>query len=106
MAGNVLAIALKDGAIRVIGINLTENTKLPNRLSLLQTIKGHTMCINRLSMNSTGKMLVSGSEDQTIFIYRIESNQSLLKLKPIGYMETPSAVTAISWKPQAVSIFK
>lgn len=90
----------------MIGINLNDNTKQPNRVTLLQVIKGHTMSISRLSINSIGTILVSGSEDQTIFIYRIERNGSLIKLEPIGYMDVPSAVTAFNWKPQTVHIFQ
>jgi len=53
-----------------------------------------------LSINPSTKTLISGSDDNTIFVYKIKTEP--IKLSPIGMFPLPGKVTFIHWKPSEV----
>lgn len=68
----------------------------------MQAVKPHAKPITKVSCNPRGTILVTGSEDKTIFIFQIVGNGQLVQLEPIGYIELGSAITYITWKPNYV----
>lgn len=98
-------MGFSDGVIRMVAVDLDKNSKTSNRMSLIpliQTIKGHSSRITKLSFNPSGTLLISGSEDKTIFIYLIIQKEPFVKLQEIGSMRTNEEVTALNWKPGTV----
>lgn len=66
---------------------------------LIQTIKSHSKSITKLSINPTETILVSGSEDKTIFVHQLAHQDGFTKVKPIGLVNINSICTAINWIP-------
>lgn len=87
-----------DGVIRMILVNLNETTNFATKIATIQKIKYHKSSITKLSTNPRESYLVSGSMDNTLFIYRIVQSEATITLLPVGYIETPSAISAIAWK--------
>ncbi|XP_008204820.1 cilia- and flagella-associated protein 44 isoform X2 [Nasonia vitripennis] len=104
-SGTTVVCAFETGVIRMISINLQNlNQKVKDgRVKLTQALKPHTMKITRMSMNSLNSLLVTGSEDLTLFVFHIQVQESYPELVPIGYVEVPSCVTFITWKPNFIS---
>lgn len=48
-------------------------------------------------------MLVTGSDDATIFIFNIHTINNYPTIIPIGYVKLPSSITCMAWNPQEVS---
>lgn len=68
-----------------------------------QSSKPHTSSIKHLAINPSAKILISGSDDNTIFVFKIETEP--IKFSPIGMFLLPGKVTFIHWKPSEVKIF-
>lgn len=96
-SGAVMILGFTDGLIRVV----TFSYKLENdvQLQLVQAIKCHCKPITKISVNPKGSILVSASEDSTIFIHQLVNNPPLISLQPIGFISIPSPVTCITWNP-------
>ena len=73
-------------------------------LQLIQVTKCHHMPITKLAINSKGTILVSGSEDKTVFIHQIFKDTSYVKLVPIGFIKVPAPVTCFNWNQKKVSV--
>lgn len=86
-----------DGTIKVIVVSLKTYD-----IKLIQVLKPHSMAITVLSVNPRETILVSGSKDSTIFLNQIVLEEPFIVLKPIGFVNMPSAVSAINWKPELV----
>lgn len=57
-----------------------------------------------MSMDADGKVLVTGGEDATIFILKVNvQKNSYVNLKPIGYIKVPGIVTCLTWHHQLVT---
>lgn len=94
-SGRILILGFADGVIRVVAFDLEQT-------NLIQAIKAHKSEISRMSINNGKSLLISGSVDRTIFIFRILKELPNITLEPIGFISTPSSVTAFNWKPQSV----
>lgn len=71
-------------------------------LILFKSSKPHTSNITHLSINCNANIFVCGSDDCSIFIYKIEIEPFILN--PIGMYPLPGKVTFIYWKPSEVNI--
>lgn len=49
-------------------------------------------------------LLVTGSDDSTIFVFNICTTSTYPTLQPIGYIKMPSGITCMTWKPEHVNI--
>jgi len=65
--------------------------------------KPHASDITQLTMSSSANILVCGSDDCSIFIYKIETEP--FTMNPIGMYPLPGKVTFIYWKPSEVKYF-
>lgn len=104
--GTVLVAAFRDGFVRVVVVSLHEMKKDPNSkeefITIIQTLKPHVKPVTAMSMNDKGTVLVTGSEDSTIFVYQITDSHKYVSLVPIGFVTMPNMVTFLSWKPYMV----
>ena len=62
------------------------------QLTLLNAVKPHTKPVTSLTVDSEGKILASGSKDNTVFFLNVQDQYS-----PIGFINTPAAVTTMQW---------
>lgn len=81
-----------------------DQTDAAEPVRLIQAIKPHKSDVSRLSMNNGKNLLISGSTDRTIFLFHIRKERPNITLEPVGFITTPSGVTAFSWKPQSVQL--
>lgn len=100
-SGVCIILGFDDGIIRLVVADLTLETYDPieEYVKLIQVVKPHEQSITKLSINQSKTILVSGSEDSTIFISQLSKQIPFVVLIPIGLVEMPSPVTAINWKP-------
>ena len=64
------------------------------QLTLLNAVKPHTKSVISLAVDGEGKVLASGSKDNTVFFLNVQDQYS-----PIGFIHTPSPVTTMKWSP-------
>lgn len=81
-----------------------EEDKDNDKVNFIQVWKPHRNAITKLSINPLGNILVSGSEDKTLFIHQLAMTQPFVVVHPIGFIELPAPATAISWKPNMVIV--
>ncbi|GLH13924.1 WD repeat-containing protein 52 [Gryllus bimaculatus] len=103
--GDVVVCGGADGLVRVAVVALQnreaagEAARDDDFLCLVQTTKPHTMRITSMAVREAQGLLVTGSEDATIFVYQILPRHDYVSLNPIGFVNVPSAVTHLTWKP-------
>lgn len=98
--GVVLIVALSDGVIRMVKVDLTGEAQ---SVQLIQVLKPHIAPINKITVNDKETLFVSGSQDNTIFIHSIIMGPEHVVLRPIGSVKIESAPTAFCWNPTKVS---
>lgn len=98
-SGAVMILGFTDGVVRVVTFNYKLQNDESVQLQLVQVVKCHCKPITKISINPKGSILVSASEDSTIFIHQLVKNSPLISLQPIGFIVMPSPVTSISWNP-------
>ncbi|XP_011636228.1 uncharacterized protein LOC105426623 [Pogonomyrmex barbatus] len=102
--GSTLACAFGSGVIRVIVVAVlmadAANDIKGDYVRLIQVIKPHKMAITAMSLNTSCSLLVTGSEDSTIFTFTVMTTESFPIITPIGFIKVPSGVTCLTWKPQ------
>lgn len=99
-SGMILVLGFGDGFIRIIKVNLnSSSTESP--VCIVQIIKSHSEPITTLAINQRETILVSGSDDKSIFVHQLIRGLSVINIEPIGLVYTPSPVSTINWKPNA-----
>lgn len=88
-----IILGFDDGCLRVCVLNINDQA---SRLFLTQTVKAHDKAITKIVVNARNNVLVSGSDDSTIFFFQIELNE-FVRLVPIGYLQVPNPVTCLTW---------
>lgn len=69
-----------------------------------QLIKPHCKSITTMKLNPRGSILVTGSEDKTIFIFQTNQDKGkYTKLIPIGLIHVPDVVTCLYWQQKHTS---
>ena len=48
-----------------------------------------------MSYDNSGELFATGSQDQTVFFFHVNSNQ----YDPIGFVKVPGQVTGLQWSP-------
>lgn len=96
-SGAVMILGFTDGVVRIVTFN--PNLQSSDQFQLIQAVKCHCKPITKISINPKGSILVSASEDSTIFIHRLVRKDDLLNLQPIGFVKVPSPITCINWNP-------
>ncbi|KAK0088856.1 hypothetical protein PV325_010453 [Microctonus aethiopoides] len=103
-SGSTIICAFHSGILRMVTISIKKTDEVQKNddefLRLINVIKPHAKSITNMSVNSLHNLLVTGSEDSTIFIFSIKVTEKYPLLIPIGFINTPSVVTCMTWKPQ------
>src|SRR5262249_12896749 len=63
---------------------------------LLDTLKGHSSAVHAVVFSPDGRTLVSGSTDQTVRLWNVETRRELLQLAPGGVEFGPVVTLAFS----------
>lgn len=91
--GKTIIFGFTDGTIRIYCLDIIETVSTyKSTFTLLQLLKPHTGLITKIALNSGDPALVSGSEDRTIFIYRIDSHECVPKLSPLAFISLNTIV--------------
>ncbi|XP_047346720.1 cilia- and flagella-associated protein 44 isoform X1 [Vespa velutina] len=102
--GSALICAFDSGVIRIVIVAVLtaneHNNIKENFTKLVQVLKPHSQSINVMSMNPSYSLLVTGSDDSTIFVFNICTTSTYPTLQPIGYIKMPSGITCMMWKPE------
>ncbi|XP_015185345.1 PREDICTED: cilia- and flagella-associated protein 44 [Polistes dominula] len=102
--GSTLVCAFDTGIIRMVVIAVLtaneQNNIKGNYTKLVQVLKPHSRSINVMSINPSCSILVTGSDDSTIFVFNISTTVTYPTLQPIGYINIPSEITCMTWKPK------
>lgn len=93
-------MGFSDGVIRMACVDI-----MGRKIRLIQVIKSHSTPVTTLALNASGKILVSGSEDKTIFVHQIVQHKPYIRIIPIGLVKMPSPVAAMAWNPDFVIFF-
>ncbi|XP_072743964.1 cilia- and flagella-associated protein 44 [Anoplolepis gracilipes] len=101
--GSTLACAFESGVIRIIAVAISAANAVNNiqgdYVRLIQVVKPHKMAITVMSLNPSCSLLVTGSEDSTVFSFVILVTRIFPIIVPIGFIKVPSGVTCFAWKP-------
>ncbi|CAH1956940.1 unnamed protein product [Acanthoscelides obtectus] len=96
--GDVLMAGFDDGHVRVFRVDLRKEDNI--NLVVQQAIKPHNKPLTKISINENGSILVTAGEDSRIFVFQMHLSQYADELIiPIGFVDTPDIVTAITWHP-------
>ncbi|KAK2582044.1 hypothetical protein KPH14_002749 [Odynerus spinipes] len=102
--GSALICAFGSGIIRVIiaaVLIANEHNNIKDKFTrLVQVLKPHSQSINVMSVNPSCSLLVTGSDDSTIFVFNICTTTMYPTLVPIGYIKMPSGISCMTWKPE------
>ncbi|XP_020280668.1 cilia- and flagella-associated protein 44 [Pseudomyrmex gracilis] len=102
--GSTLVCAFGSGVVRVIVAAISEANAVDDingdYVRLIQVIRPHKMAITAMSLNSSYSLLVTGSEDATVFGFAVTVTETYPAITPIGFVKVPSEVTCFAWKPQ------
>jgi WD repeat-containing protein 42A len=63
--------------------SIKSNESLVKRFGKIQTLKGHTGCVNTILFNESGQHVISGSDDKKVNIYDVNTGSLLAKYKTI-----------------------
>ncbi|XP_043512128.1 cilia- and flagella-associated protein 44 isoform X2 [Frieseomelitta varia] len=102
--GSTLVCAFENGIVRMITViiqmsNTAYNIK-KDSTKLIQVLKPHSMPITVMSLNAACSLLVTGSDDATIFVFNIHTINNYPTIIPIGYVKIPSSITCMAWNPE------
>ncbi|XP_041988296.1 cilia- and flagella-associated protein 44 isoform X2 [Aricia agestis] len=67
-------------------------------ISLISFVKPHSAAIRQICINEPRTLLVTSGDDATIFLYALQQGTPFT-LHPLGYIETPSSIQFMTWKP-------
>lgn len=94
----VILAAFEDGVIRMFCVNVAKCS-----FQLIQAIKSHSDAVNKILLGIRESVLVSGSDDHTIFVHQIIQRKPYICLSPIALIKMSEAVTALEWNYLKVS---
>lgn len=96
-SGDEIIMGFDDGNIRSVIVSISENETISN-FSYYQLTKPHCKSITTMRLNPRGTLLVTGSEDKTIFVFQVFPEKGeYTKLNPIGLIRVPDVVTCLYW---------
>ncbi|XP_055326896.1 uncharacterized protein LOC129580473 [Sitodiplosis mosellana] len=93
-SGKTVIFGFVDGSIRVTCFDIDENTWNSSSIKTIQHSKPHLGRVKQILMNE--RVVVSASEDQTIFIYSISSSSNEITLSPIGFVRMNTVIQRIA----------
>ena len=106
-SGSQLLIGFTDGVIRLYsvasgsspGSSLMKLMKsLSVRMKLLQAVKPHRTGVTALSLAAGQRLVASAGEDRTVYLYRLQAQEGVFQLEPLGYFQMELAITSITFR--------
>lgn len=82
-----------DGSIRATCFDIDENDWNGSSIKTIQHSKPHLGQVKQILTNKN--LMVSASEDQTIFIYKISSSPNGIRLTPVGFIQINATIQRI-----------
>ncbi|CAB0030340.1 unnamed protein product [Trichogramma brassicae] len=101
-SGSSIVCGFDTGVLRLVALDLEPPQDSEHeRVRLCQIYRAHTEPIVRLAIDPRHKILVSFSQDSSLFVFQILSSadRSYPRLVPIGYLSLPSPASSFAWKP-------
>ncbi|KAF5282186.1 hypothetical protein FQR65_LT02883 [Abscondita terminalis] len=93
-SGNQFIAGFDDGNLRVVVIELETEMVCTS----IQILKSHTLALTKIALNEDSKVLVSASEDFTIFVYLLNCSESdYATVIPIGYVQLLEIPKCLIW---------
>ncbi|KAL7301745.1 hypothetical protein TKK_0005740 [Trichogramma kaykai] len=104
-SGSSIVCGFDTGVLRLVALDLEPPEDSEHeRVRLCQIYRAHTEPIVRLAIDPQHKILVSFSQDSSLFVFQIlSSDRSYPRLVPIGYLSLPSPTSSFAWKPNETS---
>lgn len=97
-SGEVVLACFGDGTVRVGVWKIEERPPASYKISIIQILKLHNKNITTMSLNKTGKLLVTGAEDYTIFVLLVlYEPMKYPRLVPIGFIPIQDSPTCFTW---------
>ena len=110
--GVTLAAGFKDGVVRIFGHSYISPGTTEADFLLHHVFKPHKKAITAISFSQDGSLMATGSEDQTIFFFRIKSqftnhdgnpvinfSKQSVNIVPIGFIHLDSPIQTILFSP-------
>nr|KAJ3422153.1 Cilia- and flagella-associated protein 44 [Polyrhizophydium stewartii] len=101
-SGNTVIAGFTDGVIRIVSFT-------PSGMILQNVFKPHRAAVSTLAVSDNGRLIVTGSEDKTIFLFQVTSkvpegqvtafSRSTAKITPLGFLTLPGPVAKVSISP-------
>ncbi|XP_049940843.1 cilia- and flagella-associated protein 44-like [Schistocerca serialis cubense] len=106
--GSILIVGMSDGVLRIVVVSAQEYEMYGGEnqdayVNLIETTKPHSKTITKITINKKGNLIVTGSEDATVFVYQIQRRRDVVALNPIGFVPTPGGVSYLGWKENEAS---
>ncbi|XP_034946338.1 cilia- and flagella-associated protein 44 [Chelonus insularis] len=115
--GSTLICGFQSGIVRVLVIDINqaesssnkknkevefdeESSQRNNFVRLISAVKPHKRAITVMIFNQVNRLLVTGSEDATVFCFSVDSSAIYPTLTPIGFISLPASITCIAWNPR------
>ncbi|KAK4886398.1 hypothetical protein RN001_002669 [Aquatica leii] len=93
-SGDLLIIGFDDGNLRVVVVDVETTIAC----TTIQIIKPHSLPIRKIALNKSTKVLVSASEDCTIFVHYLQCSEfEYATVVPIGYVRLPEVANCLLW---------
>lgn len=64
-----------------------------------QESKPHSSAVTSINVNQANELLVTGGEDNTVFVYRLQDTG---QLSPLGYLQLTGPARCLTWTPDKV----
>ncbi|EDW71227.1 cilia- and flagella-associated protein 44 isoform X2 [Drosophila virilis] len=94
--GTELIAGFEDGILRQLFLDLSVPSKA--EVHLVHAYKAHTAPITGISMNRECSLLISGSADRSMFIYKLGNDaEQLVELQPLGFVELKAVPSCFYW---------
>lgn len=97
-SGCVVLIGFGNGVLR----QMTVQADAQPKVFLIKALKPHASSITRMTLSLNKDILVTGSDDSTVFIFSIykpESADEYVKIVPIGFVTLGFIPSAFNWNP-------
>eukprot|EP00842_Homolaphlyctis_polyrhiza_P000147 jgi/Hompol1/1132/HPOL_000052-RA len=100
--GNTVIAGFNDGVLRIVSFT-------PVGMILQNVLKPHRATINAIAVSSDGNLIVTGSEDKSIFLFQVARKvaddraqpyaRSMVKITPMGFLMLSSPVVKLTISP-------
>ena len=107
ITGTQVLIGFEDGVVRLyfIMVNMADGNfanvikAMTVNMRLLQALKPHRKAVRKIKAHLKINIAASVGNDNTIFVFRLNSQDCLIKVIPIGYFSFDQQIIAVDFHP-------